>query len=184
MKKNNILLILLAVISIAIVSIFSTYAFWKYKSTNNAKVNTITHGLDYYINYTKGQDIATSTLEPSTSYIGGNSADIELWKTDDTYTIYGHIYLDINSIGTNLKSSSNLKYTVVNGTTTIATGTLSGSSAGSSKLLAANLPLTTSKTIYKVYIWLLDDSNLNLDMSGETLSVSVRCEATMETITA
>ena len=41
----------------------------------------------YYINYTKGQDITNEVLNQSEDYTGGNSADIELWKKNDTYNI-------------------------------------------------------------------------------------------------
>ena len=42
-----------------------SYAIWKYASDVNANINTITYGLDYYINYTKGQDITNEVLNQS-----------------------------------------------------------------------------------------------------------------------
>ena len=49
-------------IIILIISILgSTYAYYKYVSAS-ININTITKGLDYYINYAKGTDITSGTL--------------------------------------------------------------------------------------------------------------------------
>ena len=77
-------------ISLLVICIIgSTYALYKRILSKNLGVNTTTHGLDYYINYVKGSDITSATLNPSTDYTGGSSSDIEFWKKDNTYNIYG-----------------------------------------------------------------------------------------------
>lgn len=140
-------------IIILIISILgSTYAYYKYVLAS-ININTITKGLDYYINYAKGTDITSGTLNPSTDYTGGNSITITLNKKDNTYDIYGHIYLDITTISSTLSSSNALKYVVLEGTTKISEGTLGGVSASKSYLLAVNIPLKTISTTYTVYLW-------------------------------
>ena len=129
-------------IIILIISILgSTYAYYKYVLAS-ININTIT----------KGTDITSGTLNPSTDYTGGNSVTITLNKKDNTYDIYGHIYLDITTISSALSSSNALKYVVLEGTTKISEGTLGGVSASKSYLLAVNIPLKTISTTYTVYL--------------------------------
>lgn len=169
-------------IIILIISILgSTYAYYKYVLAS-VNINTITRGLDYYINYAKGIDITSGTLNPSTDYTGGNSITITLNKKDNTYDIYGHIYLDITTISSTLSSSNALKYVVLEGTTKISEGTLGGVSASNSYLLAVNIPLKTTSATYTVYLW-FDETNSNaLSAENTTIGAKVRCEATMKKI--
>lgn len=143
-------------------------------------VNTTTKGLDYYITYNKGTDITSGTINPSSTYTGGNNITITLYKKDSTYDIYGHIYMDVTSIGDKLKNSDALKYTVVSGNTIISSGSMKGTSAGTSKLIATNIPLSTTSTTYKVYLW-FDENNINdYEVQGETIKATVRCTASMK----
>ena len=169
-------------ISFLVLSILgSAYAYYKYVIAT-INVDTITRGLDYYINYTKGTNITSAALNPGSDYTSGNNLSVTLYKKDNTYTIYGHIYLDISSISANLSSSGALKYAVLEGTTKIADGELTGASSGNSAPLAVNIPLKTASTKYTVYLW-LDEAEENY-MSAENTSISatVRCEASMKPI--
>lgn len=144
-------------------------------------VDTSTKGLDYYINYAKGTDIPSGTINPSSTYEGGNSVSVTLYKKDNTYDIYGNIYLDITTIGDNLKNSDALKYTVVdNNKNVISSGSLKGTTSSSSLLIAENITLTTIETTYSIYLW-FDENNVNdYSVSGETIKASIRCTATMQ----
>ena len=178
-KSKIYMIVGVAILIIAIVG--STYAYYRYVLTST-NVNTITRGLDYYINYAKGTDITSGTLNPSTDYTGGNSVTITLNKKDNTYDIYGHIYLDITTISSALSSSNALKYVVLEGTNKISEGTLGGVSASNSYLLAVNIPLKTTPTTYTVYLW-FDETNSNaLSAESSSVSAKVRCEATMKEI--
>lgn len=181
MNKNKIYMIIcICILCISIIG--STVAYYTYELFNN-NISTITHGLDYYINYEKGENINISTLVGTSSYDEGTSSDIELWKIDDTYDIYGHIYIDVNTIGTNLSKSSALRYTIVNNEKIISEGSLQGSSNGTSILAKVNIPLETTKQIYTIYIWLDKNRISNTSITGENLSLTVRCEGTMKKIT-
>ena len=184
MKKINDkskIYMIVGVVILIIAIVGSTYAYYRYVLTST-NVNTITRGLDYYINYTKGTDITSGTLNPSKDYTGGNSVTITLNKKDNTYDIYGHIYLDITTISSALSSSNALKYVVLEGTTKISEGSLGGVSASNSYLLAVNIPLKTTSTTYTVYLW-FDETNSNaLSAESSSVSAKVRCEATMKEI--
>ena len=172
------MIISLSVLVITII-VSGTYALYKAQLSKNIGVNTTTHGLAYYINYVKGTDITAATLNPSTSYEGGASSDIEFWKKDDSYDIYGKIELTVNTIGTNLKNSPAIKYAVVNNGNVLKEGSLKGTTSGSKVTILKNLYLEQTKQIYTVYVW-LDKSEELGDISNESLSISVDCTASLK----
>ena len=172
------MIISLSVLVITII-VSGTYALYKAQLSKNIGVNTTTHGLAYYINYVKGTDITAATLNPSTSYEGGASSDIEFWKKDDSYDIYGKIDLTVNTIGTNLKNSAALKYAVVNNGNVLKEGSLKGTTSGSKVTILKNLYLEQTKQIYTVYVW-LDNSEELGNISNESLSISVDCTASLQ----
>ena len=176
------MIISLSVLVITII-VSGTYALYKAQLSKNIGVNTTTHGLAYYINYVKGTDITAATLNPSTSYEGGASSDIEFWKKDDSYDIYGKIELTVNTIGTNLKNSAALKYAVVNNGNVLKEGSLKGTTSGSKVTILKNLYLEQTKQIYTVYVW-LDNSEELGNISNESLSISVDCTASLQKETA
>ena len=172
------MIISLSVLVITII-VSGTYALYKAQLSKNIGVNTTTHGLAYYINYVKGTDITAATLNPSTSYEGGASSDIEFWKKDDSYDIYGKIELTVNTIGTNLSNSPALKYAVVNNGNVLKEGFLKGTTSGSKVTILKNLYLEQTKQIYTVYVW-LDNSEELGNISNESLSISVDCTASLQ----
>ena len=178
MKKSKLFMIIsLGVLVVCIVG--STYALYSMVLSKNVGVNSTTHGLAYYINYVKGTDITSSTLSPSTTYEGGASSDIEFWKKDDSYDIYGKIDLTVNTIGTNLKNSAALKYAVVNNGKVLKQGSLKGTTSGAKVTILKNLYLEQTKQIYTVYVW-LDNSEELGNISNESLSISVDCTASLQ----
>ena len=172
------MIISLSVLVITII-VSGTYALYKTQLSKNIGVNTTTHGLAYYINYVKGTDITAATLNPSTSYEGGASSDIEFWKKDDSYDIYGKIELTVNTIGTNLSNSPAIKYAVVNNGNVLKEGSLKGTTSGSKVTILKNLYLEQTKQIYTVYVW-LDNSEELGNISNESLSISVDCTASLQ----
>ena len=182
-KDKSKMYMILGISFLVLAVLGSTYAYYKYVIAT-INVDTITRGLDYYINYTKGTNITSAALNPGSDYTSGNNLSVTLYKKNNTYTIYGHIYLDISNISANLSNSGALKYAVLEGTTKIADGELTGTSSGNSVPLAVNIPLKTTSTKYTVYLWL--DENAEDYMYAENTSISaiIRCEASMKPISA
>ena len=180
-KDKSKMYMILGISFLVLAVLGSAYAYYKYVIAT-INVDTITRGLDYYINYTKGTNITSAALNPGSDYTSGNNLSVTLYKKDNTYTIYGHIYLDISNISANLSSSGALKYAVLEGTTKIVDGELTGTSSGNSVPLAVNIPLKTTSTKYTVYLWF--DENTENYMSAENTSISaiIRCEASMKPI--
>lgn len=178
-KENKLYLYIGISILVLLLLLGGTYAYYNYVATR-IDVSTITRGLDYYINYTKGNDITSSTLNPSISYTGGNNLTLTLYKKDNTYNIYGHIYLDVSSISTSLSTSGALKYVVISEDTIISSGSLGNIAANKSYLLTANISLEIVETTYTVYLW-YDSTEENAELGeNSSISATVRCEATME----
>ena len=182
-KDKSKMYMILGINFLVLAVLGSTYAYYKYVIAT-INVDTITRGLDYYINYTKGTNITSAALNPGSDYTSGNNLSVTLYKKNNTYTIYGHIYLDISNISANLSNSGALKYAVLEGTTKIADGQLTGTTSGDTVPLAVNIPLKTTSTKYTVYLWL--DENAEDYMYAENTSISaiIRCEASMKPISA
>ena len=180
-KDKSKTYMIVGIIILVLALIGSTYAYYRYVFAK-VNVDTITRGLDYYITYAKGTDITNKVLEPSTDYTGGNSVTVTLYKKDNSYDIYGHIYLNVTTIGTTLSNSSALRYVVTDGTNVVSSGNLKGVTASSKIPLAVNIPLNTTSTKYTVYLWFDDNNAEETSSEGQTISASVSCEASMKKI--
>ena len=182
-KDKSKMYMILGISFLVLAVLGSAYAYYKYVIAT-INVDTITRGLDYYINYTKGTNITSAALNPGSDYTSGNNLSVTLYKKNNTYTIYGHIYLDKSNISANLSNSGAIKYTVLDGTTKKADGQLTGTTSGDTVPLAVNIPLKTTSTKYTVYLWL--DENAEDYMYAENTSISaiIRCEASMKPISA
>ena len=181
-KDNKKKIIILAVITFIIILLSTSFAFfvWNSNKENNINVSLSLSGLDAYIHYNKGTDVLTGTLLPSTDYSGGISTEIELWKDPSAASrnIYGHIYLDITTIGTNLANEPALKWAITSNGEVLNTGDFVGKAQGNSIRLKINIPLSTTKQLFKIYIWLDESMEINDAIEGETISTIVRAEAT------
>ena len=181
-KDNKKKIIILAVITFIIILLSTSFAFFVWNSSSNQNINVALNlsGLDAYIHYNKGTDVLTGTLLPSTDYSGGISTEIELWKDPSaaSRTLYGHIYLDITTIGTNLANEPALKWAITSNNKVLNTGDFVGKSNGNSIELSLNIPLSTTKQLYQIYIWLDESMEINDAIEWETISTIVRAEAT------
>ena len=177
MKKT---IILTAILFILVISSTLAFFVWNSKSNQDIDVGLSLNGLDAYINYNKGTDVLTGTLLPSTDYTGGISTEIELWKSPiaEMMNIYGHIYLDITTIGTNLANELALKWAITSEGELLNFGDFVGQKTGDTVSLKINIPLKVEKQLFKIYIWLDESMDINQNIEGETLSTKVRAEAT------
>ena len=182
-KDKSKMYMILGISFLVLAVLGSAYAYYKYVIAT-INVDTITRGLDYYINYTKGTNITSAALNPGSDYTSGNNLSVTLYKKNNTYTIYGHIYLDISNISANLSSSGALKYAVLEGTTKIVDGELTGTSSGNSVPLAVNIPLKTASTKYTVYLWFDVTEENYMSAENTSISATIRCEASMKPIKA
>lgn len=181
-KKTKLFGYIVGVILFIITIAGFTYAMYRYVLFSNLNINATVKGLDKYIEYTKGINISGSTLNPGTSYTSGSAATVSFYKKNNTYDIYGHIYLDIVSINSSLASSGALKYAILdNNNNLIGESPIINVNNGDSLLAASNIPLVTSPSSYTVYIW-LDEELYDSSFSSSSFNINIRCYATMEEI--
>ncbi len=180
-KDNKKKIIILAIITLIILTLATTFSFYIWNSDTNQDIDVALNlnGLDAYINYKKGTDVLTGTLLPSKDYTGGISTEIELWKSSSaaSRTIYGHIYMDIATIGTDLINEEALKWVITSNGQVLDTGNFVGKSTGNSVTLKSNIPLSTTKQLFQIYIWLDESVGINDLIEGEELSTKIRAEA-------
>ncbi len=188
MKKiGNILFLYFFVFIMCMGASFAWYA-WK---GNEVSVNVNFADLDPYIKYSSTK-VNGGTITPSEDYTGGISNDITFNKEEngDNLNVYGHIYLKVTSAKSdNVFKASNLKWTLVsvsnNKETEISTGNFVGESVVSdndpSKMIPANINFNLTKhsdnTTYKVYVWIDENSPMNIDISSQDISVETYVEA-------
>ena len=181
-KDNKKKIIILGIITFIVIILSATFAFYTWSSNANQDIDVALNlsGLDAFIHYNKGTDVLTGTLLPSTDYNGGISTEIELWKdpSAESKTLYGHIYMDITTIGTNLANEPALKWAITSNGEVLNTGDFVGQTGGNSISLKLNIPLQTTKQLFKIYIWLDESMEINDAIVGETISTIVRAEAT------
>ena len=151
---------------------------WYRKTIYNVNVVGVTKNLEDYITYSSGS-VTQSVLTPTDDYTEGSSTTITLYKKDSPYdNIYGHIYIDINTMSVDL--SKELRYTVVNNTTSavVGEGLFYPYAEGASVPAAYNMDLSSTATTYTIYIWIDEDlHDSNLDSSS--LDIDIRCSATL-----
>ncbi len=175
-KKKKVTIIISVVVFLFILAV-GTVAFFRWNSPTNTDVGFNIDGLDAYIIYNKGTDVLTGLLEPTDSYANTSiSTEITLYK-NTTKTLYGHIYLDIEQIGTNLANEPALKWVITSNNQILNEGNFVGSKVGDSKALKINIPLSQTEQKFQIYIWLDENMDINDAIEGETLSTIVRAEA-------
>lgn len=170
-------------IFLIITIIGATLALAYYRSDITNVTLKYEENLGSFINYNNGTPILggdNAVLNASSSYIDGLSTEIEFWKVEEAKNmdIYGHIYLDVNTGSSALLEEPGLKWTVTSGDMVISEGNFVGYSQGDSVVVLINQKLLTKSTFFRIYIWLDENELVNTDISGEALSLVVRCEAT------
>lgn len=150
--KTIIIIILLVVASLSL-----TYA---YMLLNSTKTTDSTQAGCFVVNYT-GQSINNTSLQSTEDYTQGEVSDIVLSKNKDC-EIYteASIYIHTNSSETDAPLSNEaLKYKIMNGSTEVSSGSIKTVTSGNEEQLLATVPLTTTSTTYKVYLWI--DSSIS-----------------------
>ena len=82
------------------------------------------------------------------------------------------------TIGPNLANEPALKWVITTNDKIISTGNFVGQKEGNSIALKVNIPLSTNKQLFKIYVWLDESMDINYDIEGETIATKIRAEAT------
>ena len=190
MKNTKSLIIKITVfLSIfALLSLIGTYAAWIWRSEVDKDVvfNT-SKELQEYIVYNAGNSKFIGDFDIEDSFCESQYTTLSFYKTEEAANIpiSATINMDINGIGSNISSSSDVYWVLTEGDSEITcTDGLSsanvvsysnfiGTSAGQTISLKTNIPVTTNEQKFTVWIW-IDSNGSNLSsLTGETLDVNI-----------
>ena len=178
MNKRNKILIIISIILIILIILGGTLALWTWNSSENKNIvfNTASDLQDYII-YDEGESKFVGDFQVSDSYLDGVHTTISLYKTEDVSNVdlYATINMDINSIGTNLKSLPGLKWVVTSGNSTdsnheiLSQGNFLGTNDGDTLVLYNNIEVLTTKKEFTIWLWLDSSTNLDSELTGERI---------------
>ncbi len=185
MNKKTMFTILI-VLGLIIIFTGGTYAYLSWTSSNDSNTNvTFTKGEGFSCSADGGGNITTGevSLMPTdctknSSHVIKREITVNTTITDINMPIYMDLWLDVNSMGTALSNSSNLKYSLTTSSTNCATdvvktGTFNGKTAGDKVYISngKNYTSTTTETYY-LYIW-LDINETNADTASQSFNLSL-----------
>lgn len=185
MNKKTMFTILI-VLGLIIIFTGGTYAYLSWTSSNDSNTNvTFTRGEGFSCSADGGENITTGevSLMPTdctknSSHVIKREITVNTTITDINMPIYMDLWLDVNSMGTALSNSSNLKYSLTTSSTNcetdvVSSGTFTGKIAGNKVYISngKNYTSTTTETYY-LYIW-LDINETNADTASQSFNLSL-----------
>lgn len=177
---------ILIVLGLIIIFTGGTYAYlsWTSNSDDNTNV-TFTKGEGFSCSADGGGNITTGevSLMPTdctknSSHVIKREITVNPSITDINMPIYMNLWLNVNSMGTGLSNSSNLKYSLTTSSTNcetdvVSTGTFTGKTAGDKvTILNGNTYTSTTTETYYLYIW-LDKEETSSDTINQSFSLSL-----------
>ena len=184
MTKKKAIMLSITILFIGLIITTGSYAFWSWSSNTNKNIvfNT-SKALRYYIVYDEGESKFVGDFQLGTDYTDGMHTTISLYKTNEAVNVdlLATIFMDINAIGTNMKESTALKWTVTEGDSTnigdtLAQGNFIGTNNGDTITLVPNIEVTTTLAKYTIWLWLDVAENPSDDLIGVTLDTNVWTE--------
>ena len=185
-KKKKVMGVLFT-LTIIFTIIGSTFAYLSWSSSEEQKTNvTFTKGEGFSCSVNGGGNITTGDVilmptvvnDSTTSYYIKRTITVNPTITDSLLPIYMDLWLDINSLGTGLSNSLNLKYALTTSSTSPTTGVVSsgnfnGKIAGDKiNLLTSKEYTATTTDTYYLWIW-LDAEETSSDTMNQSFSLSL-----------
>ena len=164
MDNNKRIYLIIGVITITMLIMGATTAWFTWNSTDNTDVTFNVEGLD--ITYTGDENVLNKKLYPTSSM---TNTDNVIHKfslvTTSNIDIYTKISLDIIKLDDNLKDVS-FRWNLYKEDTSIASGNFSNATVGSDVLLTQAM-ITTTSTNYTLFIWIDGENYSNPIAMGD-----------------
>ena len=183
MKDKRIIAIII-VLGVIIAILGGTLAYWSWTSTNEQKTNvTFTTGANFSCSADGGGNITNTNYFVPTDCTNSTYAIRKIITTSITNSgsnpVYLDMWLNINSIGSGLSSSSNFKYALTTSSSSCTTGVLA---QGNFNGKVANdkiqlLDDVSSAGTYYLYVW-LDAAETSPSTMNQSVSLSLGGECT------
>lgn len=185
-KKKKIVGVLIT-LTIIFTVMGSTFAYLSWSSSEEQKTQvTFTKEAGFSCSVNGGGNIAegdvilmpTVVNDSTTSYYIKRTITVNPTITDSLLPIYMDLWLDINSLGTGLSNSLNLKYALTTSSTSPTTGIVSSGNFNG-KITGDKINLLTSKkytatTTDTYYLWIwLDAEETSSDTMNQSFSLSL-----------
>ncbi len=175
MDNNKRVYLIIGVITITMLVMGVTTAWFTWHSTTNTDVAFNVEGLD--ITYTGDENVLNKKLYPTATM---TNTDNVIHKfslvTTSNIDIYTKISLDIIKLDDNLKDVS-FRWNLYKEDTSIASGNFSNATVGSDVLLTQTM-ITTTSTNYTLYIWIDGENYSNpIAMGGKDFNFKLKLEA-------
>lgn len=185
-KKKKIVGVLIT-LTIIFTVMGSTFAYLSWSSSEEQKTQvTFTKEAGFSCSVNGGGNITTGDVilmptvvnDSTTSYYIKRTITVNPTITDSLLPIYMDLWLDINSLGTGLSNSLNLKYALTTSSTSPTTGVVSsgnfnGKIAGDKvNLLTSKEYTATTTDTYYLWIW-LDAEETSSDTMNQSFSLSL-----------
>ena len=185
-KKKKIVGVLIT-LTIIFTVMGSTFAYLSWSSSEEQKTQvTFTKEAGFSCSVNGGGNIAegdvilmpTVVNDSTTSYYIKRTITVNPTITDSLLPIYMDLWLDINSLGTGLSNSLNLKYALTTSSTSPTTGVVSsgnfnGKIAGDKvNLLTSKEYTATTTDTYYLWIW-LDAEETSSETMNQSFSLSL-----------
>lgn len=178
----NVVKVVIGVIILIVVVSGLTYAVYNWVSnTDNGYISGTSDC--FIIDYTKGEDILSGSMNFSSDYTEGLSTTVKarISSSCGIETGVGTLYLDTKDTTSDYLINNNLiRYQVLEDGKEVASGTVS--SKGEIPIYK-NIEITQTEKSFTVYIWLsiddVTDENLS-DISVSTYSCGIQMSASMK----
>ncbi len=184
MNKKTMFTILI-MFGLIIIFTGGTYAYLSWSSSEEQKTQvTFTKEAGYSCsangggNITEGDVVIAPTDCTTGKHVIKREITVNPSITDINMPIYMNLWLNVNSMGTGLSNSSNLKYSLTTSSTNcetdvVSTGTFTGKTAGDKvTILNGNTYTSTTTETYYLYIW-LDKEETSSDTINQSFSLSL-----------
>ncbi len=175
-KKNKFIYIIIGFVLVIGMIIAGTFAYYTWVSNVNKMVAINTApGLDEYVIYEEGASVFSGSWEVSSDYTGGRSTTFSIGKkaSASKINLVAYINMEVKAIGTNIASSSAVKWAITSGETLLGEGSFNGKSDGDDITLLSDITLSTTLNTYTVWLWIDEAENPSSELSGETLDVGI-----------
>ena len=176
MNGSRKVYLVIGIITITMLIMGVTTAWFTWNSTDNTDVSFNVEGLD--ITYTGDANVLNKKLYPTASMTNTDNVihNFSLVTTSNI-DIYTKISLDIIKLDDNLKDVS-FRWNLYKEDISISSGNFSNATVGSDVLLTQTEMITTTPTNYTLYIWIDGENYSNpIAMGGKEFNFKLKLEA-------
>ena len=164
-KSKLFMFVSIAILAVTIVVSGATYAWYTWSTGTENETKIVTNLGTATVYYDAGSNIEGVSLKPVSSKEEGIVKGITIKSDrDTTYKLSFNLYLDVNELGEGLKDAS-FKYSLYKDSTLVKEGNFSSDSLTSNLVtcttnstnhivLLNNETITTTKSVYTLYIWI------------------------------